>query len=250
MEKEWYKSYFQGITSDFWEGMASSDFTEKEGNFVLPLLELPSEAWVLDVPSGRGRMSLWLAQKQGIIAEGWDIDEENIRRLNEAAQAQKLPAIGIQADLVQVSPGREKYDGAVCLGNCFGYFDERGMDAFIGNVSMSLKKGAKWVIQTGMLAECIFPNWQDRDIYEVDGVLMEVENAYDPYAGRVEILTTFMRENQEPEARAFQHYVYTMKEVNFMMAMANLQIIGVYSNFQGDEFALGDEQVYIVVEKK
>ena len=100
MRENWYETFFQGVTSEFWDKMVTQEFNEKEGRFLLSLLNLPVEAWVLDAPSGSGRMALWMASQKGICAEGWDINKDSIELLNEEARRLKVPAIGLQANLV------------------------------------------------------------------------------------------------------------------------------------------------------
>ncbi len=249
MRENWYETFFQGVTSEFWDKMVTQEFNEKEGRFLLSLLNLPVEAWVLDAPSGSGRMALWMASQKGICAEGWDINQESIELLNEEARRLKVPAIGVQANLVEVTPGMEKFDGAVCLGNCFGYFDHVGMERFIHHISYSLKKGASWVIHTGMLAESIFPNWMNEDIFEVGDMTMEIENTYDPLECKMEIKSTFTKPDGTREGRDFQHYIYTLKEVIHMLGKGGLELTGLYNGVEGEDFALGDEQLYIVARK-
>ena len=249
MRENWYETFFQGVTSEFWDKMVTQEFNEKEGRFLLSLLNLPVEAWVLDAPSGSGRMALWMASQKGICAEGWDINKESIELLNEEARRLKVPAIGVQANLVEVTPGMEKFDGAVCLGNCFGYFDHAGMERFIHHISYSLRKGSSWIIHTGMLAESIFPNWMNEDIFEVGDMTMEIENTYDPLECKMEIKSTFTKPDGSQERRDFQHYIYTLKEVIQMLDKGGMELTGLYNGVEGEDFALGDEQLYIVARK-
>lgn len=248
MRENWYETFFQGITSEFWNALATDQFTEKEGELLLSLLNLPLGAKILDAPSGRGRLSLWLAEHGGFSVEGWDIEEDSIRLLNEDAQKMGLDVVGVQADLVKSAPPAGKYQGAICLGNCFGYFDESGMKAFLNHISDSLQSGSKWVIQSGMLAENIFPNWEDDSTYRANGMKMEVENAYDPVESKMEIKAT-LHKNGRKEVRFFCHYIYTLKEVHQMLAAVGMKIIGMYGNLDGEDFALGDEHIYLVAEK-
>ena len=248
MSREWYETFFQGVASEFWNELATAEYTNIEGGFLLKVLNLPEGAKILDAPSGRGRLALWLAQHGGFFVEAWDIEEKSISRLNEEACSLGLNVLGVQADLVKKGPTGETFDGAVCLGNCFGYFDAEGMTAFIKNISDSLKTGGKWVIQSGMLAESIFPNWEDDGKYKAAGMKMEIENAYNPVESRMEIQASF-KKNGKSEKLSFCHYIYTLKEVHRMLAEAGLKIVGMYGGCDDRDFALGDEQIYIVAEK-
>ena len=249
MDKRWYRTFFAGITSEFWDELAVPQMTEEEGAFILPLLKLSSDGIVLDAPSGSGRMAIWLGKK-GFAVEGWDIYQTAVDKLETQAKKVKLPVSGFQMDLAEGQLPQNKYAGAVCLGNCFGYFDPTGMANFIRSVSESLLPGARWIINSGMAAESIFPNWQDEDVFEAGNLRMNIENAYDGIDSYVETTMRFERlDSGEEEIRQMRHYVYTLKEMRLMFEKAGLGTLAIYGGTDGREFALGDEQLYWVVEK-
>lgn len=249
MNQRWYQQFFRGIASDFWDQVVPKKFTEKEGRLVSSLLNAAPKDRILDVPSGRGRMSLWLAKKKGLEMTGFDIDLENILLMNERARHENALIIGKKADLTEANLVLGNYDGAICLGNSFGYFAEAEMKNFLNNVSRSLSSKKRWIIQTGMLAENIFPNWKNDDEYKIKGQIMKIENTYNWEKCRVEICAKFRSENKTTVMKEFCHYVYTLKDVSNMLGDAGFQIMDFY-NYEGEEFALGDEQIYIVAEKK
>ena len=58
MQENWYETFFQGVTSEFWDKMVTQELNEKKESLLLSLMNLTVEAWVLDTPSGSGRMAL------------------------------------------------------------------------------------------------------------------------------------------------------------------------------------------------
>lgn len=249
MNKQWYRQFFQGIASDFWDQLVPEEFTEREGLLISSLLNVAPGAQILDVPSGRGRMSLWLAKNKGFQMTGFDIDDENIFLMNERAKSENALVIGKNADLTAENLIMENYDGAICLGNSFGYFDEGEMKNFLNNVSRSLSVKKRWIIQTGMLAESIFPNWQNEDEYWIQDRIMRIENTYNWEECRMEIRAIFINESGVEVMKEFCHYIYTLKDVSQMLEEAGLKIVDL-CNYDGEEFVLGDEQIYIVAQKK
>lgn len=249
MNQRWYQQFFKGIASDFWDQLVPEKFTETEGLLISSLLNAESGAQILDVPSGRGRMSLWLAENKEFEMTGFDIDSENILIMNERAKSKNFAVVGKKADLTKENLSLGNYDGAICLGNSFGYFDEAGMRNFLSNVSGSLLPKKRWIIQTGMLAESIFPNWQNDDEYQIKNQIMKIENAYNWQECRVEIRATFINEQGNEIIKEFCHYIYTLKDISKMLEETGFKIIDL-CNYEGEEFALGDEQIYIVAQKK
>lgn len=249
MNKQWYQQFFQGIASDFWDQIVPEEFTEREGFLVSSLLNIEPRAQILDVPSGRGRMSLWLAKNKDFRVTGFDIDAENIFLMNERAKNENVQVVGAKADLTVENLILGSYDGAICLGNSFGYFDKMEMKNFLDNVSRSLAEKKRWIIQTGMLAENIFPNWQNEDEYWSQDHIMKIKNTYNWEECRMEIQAVFIDEPGNEVVKNFYHYIYTLKDVSQMLEDAGFKIVDL-CNYEGEEFALGDEQVYIVAQKK
>lgn len=249
MNKQWYRQFFKGVASDFWDQLVPEEFTEREGFLVSSLLDVAPRARILDVPSGRGRMSLWLAKNKDFQMTGFDIDDENIFLMNERAKNENALVSGKKLDLAGENLILGNYDGAICLGNSFGYFDKMEMRNFLNNVSQSLLVKKRWIIQTGMLAESIFPNWQNEDEYWSQGQVMRIENTYNWEECRMEVKAIFIDESGAKVVKEFCHYIYTLKEVSQMLEDAGFKIIDL-CNYEGEEFALGDEQIYIVAQKK
>lgn len=249
IQDKWYEHFFQGIAGEFWEHLAEGEYTEAEGEFVSRLLNLPTGSKILDAPSGGGRISLWLGEYKKMRMYGIDINPESVSKFNHEAARKGLDARAQVMDLSKAEKEIGRYEGALCLGNCFGYFNERGMESFIRRISNSLSKNGVWIIQSGMLAESIFPNWQDEDFFEVNGITMSIQNAYDPYESKIFIEATFAMPDGKTQSKTFQHFIYTLKEVRKMLEREGLEIVEMYGGIDGREFALGDEQIYIVARK-
>lgn len=248
-QEEWYQHFFQGIAGEFWDYLAAGEYTEVEGKFIAQTLDLSEGANVLDAPSGSGRVSLWLEEVKKWRMTGLDINPESVAKFNEQAAEKGLVGKAQVADLSQFKNAIGCFDAALCLGNCFGYFHETGMRNFVRTVSNALVPGGVWMIQSGMLAESIFPNWMNDDFFEINEFTMEVRNTYDSYESKMLIEATFSTPEGQREKKNFQHYIYTLKEIRQMLEKEGLEITDMYGGTDGRTFALGDEQIYIVARK-
>ena len=83
----------------------------------------------------------------------------------------------IEADILSVDL-TDTFDAAFCMGNSFGYFTPAGMETFVQKVSASLKKGGRWIINTGVVAESFLMNFVQKKNYELPGLIMEISNGY------------------------------------------------------------------------
>src|SRR5437588_6245931 len=77
MTVNWWENFFHGVALDFWRAAISNEQTLAEANFIARHLQLSSDAKVLDVPCGGGRISFELA-KRGLQMTGVDMASEFI----------------------------------------------------------------------------------------------------------------------------------------------------------------------------
>jgi cyclopropane fatty-acyl-phospholipid synthase-like methyltransferase len=250
ISESWYEDFFQGINCELWEKAIPPDVTKQEVEFLLSELNLQEGQRILDIPCGFGRHAIELS-KHGFNVTGIDISETFIKGLNEKIFSENLNIKTIQADILTVQL-TEKFSGAVCLGNSFGYFNIDKIKLFVEKVSASLETGAKFIINSGMIAESILPNFLEyskHNTYTVGDITMEVTNIY-------HVADSFMRsnllytKNGQAEHHSFKHYVFTLGEVIRLLKSVGLTTIATYSSTTKEEYKLGDRQVYIIAEKQ
>jgi cyclopropane fatty-acyl-phospholipid synthase-like methyltransferase len=246
----WYEDFFQGINCEIWEKVIPTEVTRQEVDFLLSELHLQKGQRILDIPCGFGRHAIEFS-KNGLNVTGIDISETFIKGLTEKVISEKLNIKAIQADILTVQIN-EKFSGAVCLGNSFGYFNFDRMKLFVEKVSSCLEPGAKFIINSGMIAESILPNllnYSKNNSYIVGNITMDVTNVYN-------VEDSFMRSNLiytkegKIEEHSFKHYVFTLGEVKRLLQSYGLTTIAVYSSTSKEEYILGSQQVYIVSKKE
>lgn len=247
INNEWYVDFFSGLTCEMWEKAATSEWTKNEVDFLIDTLTIKPDDHILDVPCGFGRHTIELA-KRGFIMTGIDISAEYIQKLNEQVDTEKLPVQVIQGDVLTTKLGRS-FDGAYCLGNSFGYVDYTGMAVFIENVSDALKPGARFVINSGMVAESILPNFPKTGHYVLGDLTMDIRNSYVVGESYMATELTYTREGRS-ETHYFKHYIYTLSEIKRLLASYGLQTIAVYNSTEKLDYQLGDQQIYLVAEKQ
>ncbi len=245
----WYEDFFQGINCELWEKAIPTDVTKQEVDFLLSELNLQKGQHIIDIPCGFGRHAIELSKK-GFNVTGIDISETFIKGLTEKVNSEKLNIKAIQADVLKVQLN-EKFSGAVCLGNSFGYFNIDRMKLFVEKISSSLETGSKFIINSGMIAESILPNfvnYSKNNSYTVGNITMAVTNTYnveDSYM-RSDLLYT---KEGKTEEHSFKHYIFTLGEVKRLLKLYGLTTIAIYSSTSKEEYNLGDQQVYIVAKK-
>jgi cyclopropane fatty-acyl-phospholipid synthase-like methyltransferase len=243
----WYENFFSGINCEMWEKAATPGWTNAEVILIKDVLGLRPPAKILDMPCGTGRHSLQLAE-EGFQVTAVDISTEFLNGLRSKAEKQSLPVSIIEADILKFEL-RGSFDGAYCLGNSFGYFNYSGMQTFVKKVASSLTQNARWIINTGLLAESFLAKFIPENKYELDGLTMEIKNDYDEWSSCLLTTLTYTKNNQQ-ETHCFKHYIFTLAEIIRLLNMFGLETIAVYNSTNKDAYQLGDAQAYIVAEKK
>ena len=246
----WYEDFFQGINCEIWEKAIPTDWTMQEVDFLLSELNLQQGQHVLDIPCGFGRHSIELS-KRGLNITGIDISETFVKGLTEKINSERLNIKVIQADILAIQLN-EKFSGALCLGNSFGYFNFEKMKIFVEKVSSSLETGSKFIINSGMIAESILPNllnYAKNKSYTVGNITMDVTNIYNVEDSYM-ISHLLYSKGGKTEEHSFKHYVYTLGEVKRLLKLYGLSTMATYSSTTKEEYKLGDQQVYIVAKKE
>jgi cyclopropane fatty-acyl-phospholipid synthase-like methyltransferase len=246
----WYEDFFQGINCEIWEKAIPIEVTKQEVDFLLNELDLKKGAHILDIPCGFGRHAIEFSKK-GFNVTGIDISETFIKGLTENIVSQKLNITATLADILSIELN-EKFSGAVCLGNSFGYFSMDKMKLFIKKVSLSLEMGAKFIINSGMVAESILPNfvnYSKHNSYNVGNIKMAVTNIYNAADSYMSSHLLYTKEDKTEE-HSFKHYVFTLAEIIRLLQLYGLSTIATYSSVTKEDYKLGDRQVYIVAKKE
>lgn len=246
----WYEDFFKGINCELWEKAIPGDVTKQEVDFLLNELDMQQGQHILDIPCGFGRHAIELS-KRGFNVTGVDISETFINGLREKIIAEKLNITAIQSDILAVQLN-QKFTAALCLGNSFGYFAIDKMKLFIEKVSSALEIGSKFIINSGMIAESILPNflnYSKNNSYTVGNITMEVTNIYNFNDSYVRSKLLYTKEGKTEE-HSFKHYVFTLGEVKRLLKLYGLNIIATYSSTTKEEYNFGDRQVYIVAKKQ
>ena len=263
---EWHTGFFAGAALDAWRHATSPEQTEEEVDFLEDVFAVPAGATLLDVPCGNGRLTLPLAAR-GYHMVGVDNAHDFIEEGREAALTgfedskvgEKHHIAFVEGDmrnLAKIIPPLDnieaRFDGAFCLGNSFGYFDRANTMSALNAVSAVLKPGAKFVIDSQMVAECFLVNGGTREWVEVGSppnqIKMLIENKYDCRHNLLDTEYTFISNGTE-ERRQAKHWIYSVGELCVMLEQAEFEVVSLFANLDGDEFQLGDEKLILVARK-
>lgn len=256
----WYHDFFHGLPQIAWKAAQTDEQTQLDLELIVDTLDFGPGDRLLDVFSGYGRHALPLA-RMGAHVTGVDIAPDYIAELRDAARRDKLSVTAIEGDIlalpvddVRSGAGTTgQFDAAYCLGNSFSFFPRPDLQTLLTRLADWLRPGGRLLVHSQMVAESVLPdyqprNWQPIDLSDGSTLLFMVENEYHPLDGRIDSHLTYVHA-AETQTRLARHYVYTLADLGHMFRAAGLSIVDVFGTEQGDAYAVGDADAWLLAEK-
>jgi len=234
---------FRRASSRVWLAAKSDEETSREVDYLERTPALPAGGSVLDVPCGGGRHVLGLAAR-GYRGTGVDLSSEYMSIARARAKAQGLSATFEQRDMSQLSFDNE-FDGAYCFGNSFGYLDDDGNARFLSGVARALRPGGRFVLETYMLAESLFPDFHEKAWHEAGGIFCAMRGDYDPATARVDNECTFVKDGMTTRS-AFSVRIYGYRELCELCRRSGFSSTEATSGVSGEPFRLGSDRLLLV----
>ena len=244
----WYHTFFEGLPQTAWKENQADEYTDWEVDFLADVLELKPGQQVLDIMAGYGRHALPLAGR-GLELTAVDISAEYCEEMEAVARAENLSVEVLRGDFLEVKLPDKTFDAAYCLGNSFSFFSRKVMREFLQKIADHLAPGGTFVAHTQLLAESVFPNFQEHTWMPVgNDIKYLAHNEFDAAQGVIHAELTYVR-GQEQVTRKIKQHVYSLAELSAMMQSAGLTVTETFGSLDGEPFALGDEQAYLLAGK-
>jgi len=242
----WYDHFFHGLVQEAWKAAQTEEQTQFKVDFLHDTLQLQAGHRVLDIFCGYGRHALELA-RQGCQLTGVDLSAESIAELRAEAARHRLPVEAIEGDFITVAlPG--SFDAAYCFGNSFSFFPRAEMLAFLRRIADQLRPGGLFAADTGMAAESVLPDFQERSWMQLGEITFLMENEYSATESRIDSHLTYLRGGQT-EQRTARHYLDTCAELVRLFQEAGFEVTDCLGSLEGDPFTLGDDRLLLLARR-
>jgi cyclopropane fatty-acyl-phospholipid synthase-like methyltransferase len=240
-------SFFNGLYKEVWRKTIPAGLTPVEVEFILREGLLQPGCKVLDLMCGYGRHSLELS-RNGCIVTAVDNQEEYIKEIIEAVNADGLSVSAVRQDIVEYETD-QVFDTIICMGNSFSFFDKEQTETIIQKIGKWLKPGGSFILNSWMVAEIAIRHFREKDWYYVDNYKYLLDYNYRFNPGRIESEQTIVAPDGTIEVNMAVDYIYSFDDLNQMFMKQGLVIEALYSTPRKKIFTLGDGQVYIVARK-
>ena len=245
VQSNWFENFFDGVTLDLWRQAIPPQQTEAEADFLFEVLKCEPSAHVLDVPCGNGRLSFAIARR-GLRVTGIDISEEFIAEAGQLLQTMPDQS-GLRFMLGDKRRITEEavYDGAYCFGNSFGFLEFGDMENFLGGVRRALKPGARFIVETGMAAESLLPDFEEQSCHQIGDINVITKERYNAAESCVESEYVLERDGQT-ESRFALHWIYTSAEIQRMLQRAGFETVDLFGSIKFEPYQLGSQELIVV----
>ncbi|HWJ29930.1 MAG TPA: class I SAM-dependent methyltransferase [Flavisolibacter sp.] len=239
--------FFEGTYKTVWKKINPPGLTVAEADFIEDVASLGSEHHVLDLMCGFGRHTLELA-KRNIRVTAVDNLPEYINELKTVAKEQQLPVEAICSGVLDV-PLKGIFDAAICMGNSLAFFNRQATEQLLHKISLHLRSGAVFIINTWMIAEIAIRHFREKEWYDVEDYKCLIDNKYCFLPSRIESEQTVIAPDGSSEVVKGVDYIFTLGELEEMFQKVGLQTKALFSTPRKRPFYFGDTRIYIVAEK-
>jgi SAM-dependent methyltransferase len=214
---DWFVTFFDGLATEMWSTYGTPEITSAQADEIEAALRPQPGALLLDVPCGNGRHACELTRR-GYRLTAVDLSANFLAE----ARATGADVEWVHADMRDL-PWRERFDGAYCHGNSFGYFDSAECGRFLKAVGSTLKPGARFLLQSGAVAEAMLPTLTLQREMQIGPILMSSRARYVLEDSRLDIEYTFRRDGLV-EVKPISQWIHTIGEIRRMASAGGLAL--------------------------
>ena len=246
---KWYVDFFrQGFYHRSWAPAERFERAEREVDFMVDALGLPSGASVLDLCCGEGRHAIALARR-GYRMTGLDLSAFHLRLARQAAKEAKVSVRWHRWDMREI-PWEGEFAAVINVFTSFGYLESDEEDfKVLAGVDKALKPGGRFFLDT-INREMLVRHWEEHSWQEGhEGTVRLEDRRFDFLTGRQRNRVLSI----DPDGTRSEHEIdlrlYTLKELVDMLSRAGLVVRRTWGGFDGREYGLDSRRMIVLSEK-
>lgn len=229
--------YFYGL-------QLTAERTEREVERIWQLLDLQPGMEVLDLACGHGRIANQLAAR-GCVVTGLDVTSGFLDVARRDAAALGVSVAYVEGDMRSL-PLTERFDRVINWFTAYGYFDDDGNRAVLGEAYRALKPGGRLSIEH-LNRDAVLRDLHPAFIVERDGNYMLDQSRYDVPSGRMYTERTIIRDGQTKHMGFFVR-LFTYPELATWLKQAGFAGVEGY-DAAGDALKLDSRRMIVVAQK-
>ncbi|MBM4039090.1 MAG: methyltransferase domain-containing protein [Planctomycetes bacterium] len=221
---EWFTRFFDGLYARVLADTAGDPRASDEARMVKKLLRLRKGQSVLDVPCGKGRLTLPLA-RMGLTVTGVDFTAAYLRRARRAARQEGLDIRLVESDMRNIAFDAE-FDAAFNWFGSFGYFSDADNLAFCQRILRALRPGGRFLIE-GINKSWLLTHFREHDESLHGPIRIAVTNRWDAATNRVHSTWVFT-DGRSLERHTIVMRIFNGGELRSLLSEAGFRDVRLY----------------------
>jgi SAM-dependent methyltransferase len=245
---EWWRDYFDAQYLLEYEPIFAPETDRRDVARIMAVLELPSDARILDVPCGQGRHAHLLAEA-GFDVTGLDYSTELLKRAKARGTGTHLRyERGDMRSLPKKWSGR--FDAVLNLFTSFGFFTHPGDDANVIREFARVLKPGGVLLWHGGSRDGVVRSFITRDWWSSkDGTMIGHERSFDPLSGVLTVHTTVKGKGKAVE-REHKIRLYTATRLAELCADAGLIVEQAWDGWRDRPLARKSSEMLLLARRE
>lgn len=241
-QEEWWKTLFDQKYLDTYLSRLTPERTVQEIDFVVKAASLKPSDKILDLACGHGRHSIELS-KRGFNVTGLDYSEPFLKKAKKDAKKAEVNAEFIRGDMKDL-PFDQDFDVILMLFTSFGYFDDKGNQKTLSEVSKSLKPGGKFLIDV-ISGEAVIDRFNKEGQKEDDSNLLKIPRTVKAGGLTIDEIEWYDPDKQQAHdhrewvgkdgaKKEYDYYLktYVVEQYKDMLSEVGLEFKQIWGDFQ------------------
>jgi len=242
LQKEWFDTWFDTPYYHILYSNRNENEAEDFLNKLLIYMAVPKNAKILDLPCGKGRHSIFLADK-GLNVTGADLSVASI----ELAKTHEHKNLSFIVHDLRKPAWNEEFDYVLNLFTSFGYFQTEAEDkAAFTTLSRALKKEGKLVIDFLNVTRAV-NRLKEEETKNIQGIEFHLKRYL--LDGYIHKEIRFVADNT-PFFFTEKVKALTLDDFKVFFTFAGLELTDVFGNYQLQEYDAANSERLIMIAKK
>jgi SAM-dependent methyltransferase len=247
-KRQWFEELFN---DDFARTVPKSDprWLKRELDFIEESMGLAKGAAMLDLGCGPGVHAVQLA-KRGYEVIGIDLSLAMLARASDEAAEHQQRINFVQGDMRELT-FEDAFDGVLCWGTTFGYFDEQKNADVVQKIHRSLRKHGRLLLDV-VNRDYVVPRSPSMVWFEGDGCVCMDEAQFDAINSRLKVKRTLMMEDGRSREIDYSIRLYALHELGKLLHDNGFRVAEVSgeTSTPGKFFNAESARILILAEKR
>jgi SAM-dependent methyltransferase len=222
-KRPWYEDFF---SDDYLRTVRAPTEREvaRECDFIERTLRLEAGSTVLDVGCGLGLHAVELTTRRYLVV-GLDLSLPMLSRAADEAQDRGLRINFLHGDMREMTFDGA-FDGVLCWGTTFGYFDDESNRKVIQRLHNALRPGGRLLLDS-VNRDYVVRSQPNLVWFEGDGCVCMEETAFNYFSSRLEVSRNVILDDGKQRDKQYSIRLYSLHEIGQFLHQSQFRVVEV-----------------------